>query len=314
MSFKKAVFSAALCLAFATAAFSQTTMLAMLQDGILLYGQGNWDEAISALQPVRVSANKTMAGEAFFWTALARLSGGNYEQTVNDIESLEIIDPQSRRITESGYHKGRALFYLNRYDEAIISLGKYTASFGPDSALTDQDISKKAAALYWIGESLYAAGQFDKASDVFYYIITEYPQSAKYEASAYRIELIGQKKIEAELLELLKWSHEDALRIMDDYQRRERAYDQAILSYQKRINDLLKDTRLADLESSNAEYRELLSAAEDKIRGLESRLSVSAGQRGAENSADRLQDLRSSAEAIQDELQKALDAMAGTAR
>ena len=53
--------------------------------------------------------------------------------------------------------------------------------------------------------------------------------------------------------------------IVEDYQRRERTYEQAVTSYQKRISDMMKDTRLADLESAlNEEKRrnaELLNEA-----------------------------------------------------
>ena len=306
---KKAFFSLFLCLIAIGFSFSQTSgasLMARLQEGIQNYSQGNWNEAVAVLQPVAGTSNKTIAAEALFWIALAELSAGNYEKTLKDIDALEILDPQSNRIGELAYHRGRALFYLGRYNEAILYLNKYSGSFPPDEFLSQQDISKKAAALYWIGESLFAAGRFNTASDVFTHLIVDYPQSAKYEASTYRVALIEQKKAEAELLDLLKYSHEESLRIMEEYQRRERAYDQAILSYQRRINDMLKDSRLSDLETSNAQYQQQLSVAEDRIRSLEARLSEMAGlaatQRNAENSPERLQLLRSSAVDLQNEL------------
>jgi chromosome segregation ATPase len=109
----------------------------------------------------------------------------------------------------------------------------------------------------------------------------EYPQSAKYEAASYRIALINQKKVEAELLNILKWSHEESLKTVEEYQRRERSYDQAIIAYQKRIADMLKDTRLADLESSNAQYRRQLAEAEERIALLEARLRETQASLGA---------------------------------
>ncbi|MCL2832981.1 MAG: tetratricopeptide repeat protein [Treponema sp.] len=322
---KRVIFSLVLCAALNGAAFSQPkapppdpVYLAILQDGIMLYGQSKWDEAITQLRLVQASPDKTLAGEALFWIAMAELGTGNYQKTIDDINSLESLDPGSVRINELTYQKGRAYFYLGRYEDAIITLAKYSDTFGPDSQLNANDRSKKAAALYWTGESLYAMGQLDRAGDAFQKLVTDYPDSAKYEVSSYRIALIDQKKIEAQLLGLLKYSHEESLRIMEEYQRRERAYDQAIISYQRRINDMLKDSRLADLEADNARYQEQLAAAEDRIHSLEAKLSETAGlspsQRTAADPEDRLQVLRSSAMQIRDELEKGLDTAAGAGK
>jgi tetratricopeptide (TPR) repeat protein len=140
------------------------------------------------------------------------------------------------------------------------------------SAGGSENAGRKSAAFYWIGECLYSLGLLDKAGEVFSVIIEQYPQSAKYEAASYRIALINQKKIESELLDLLKWSHEESLKTMEEYQRRERSYDQALVAYQKRIADILKDTRLADLENANALYKKQLSEAETRIAALEENL------------------------------------------
>jgi TolA-binding protein len=140
------------------------------------------------------------------------------------------------------------------------------------SRLGEHEDSRKSAALYWIGECLFSLGQLDKAQEIFTLITDQYPHSAKFEASSYRLGLINQKKIEIELLALLRWSHEESLKTMEEYQRRERTYDQALTAYQKRVADMLKDTRLADLESANAEYRKQLAEAEERIISLEENL------------------------------------------
>jgi hypothetical protein len=96
-------------------------------------------------------------------------------------------------------------------------------------------------------------------------VVEKYPQSAKFEASSYRIALIDQKKIENELLKLLKWSHEESLKTVEEYQRRERTYEQAIIAYQKRIAEMLKDTRLADLEQSNGDLKKQLAETQAQL-------------------------------------------------
>jgi hypothetical protein len=111
--------------------------------------------------------------------------------------------------------------------------------------------------------------------------VEQYPQSVKYEASSYRLALINQKKVEVELLSILKWTHEESLKTVEEYQRRERTYDQAIIAYQKKIAEMLRDSHLAELEASNAEYRRRLIEAQARITALEQRLEEAGSARSA---------------------------------
>jgi tetratricopeptide (TPR) repeat protein len=208
-----------------------------LQEGVDLYGAGRWREAVTALRRVQ-GADPSRRSEALYWIFLSELAAGEYEASLRDMEELERADPGYPRMGELPYHKGRALFYLGRYDEAAALLRPYADGI---RVYTAADGSRKAAALYWIGECLFALGRFDEAREVFTLITREYPQSVKFEAASYRIALIDQKKIEAELLTILKWSHEESLKTSEDYRRREFSYDQAIAAYQKRIADMIRD-------------------------------------------------------------------------
>jgi TolA-binding protein len=243
-----------------------------LQSGLALYQEGRWREAAGELRRARTEAiDPELKGEASYWIALAELSSGDYNAAIQDMDVLETTAPENRRLREIPYHKGRALYHLGRYDEALMLLKLYTDGIGGGTPLPGSSAAaRKSAALYWIGECLYAMGQLDYARDIFMMVTTDYPQSAKYEASSYRLGLINQKKIEEELLTLLKWSHEESLRAIEEYQRRERSYDQALIAYQKRIAELLKDTHITDLEAANAQYRQQLQEAEARIRALES--------------------------------------------
>jgi tetratricopeptide (TPR) repeat protein len=289
---------------------ASTISLSRLQAGIFYYGEGKWEEAVRELSLIDQTASRALRGEALFWRALSLLSAGDYEGAILDMDALEILHPANNRINELNYHKGRALFYLSHYNEAIVLLMNYANSFAPDYQLSSLDLSKKVAAFFWAGECLYALGQFDRAENIFLIITANYSQSTKYEASEYKIALINQKKIEAELLELLNWNYQESLTILEEYQRRESAYDQAILSYQRRIAEMMSDTRLADLEALNAQYQRELANAESRIRELEARLADLTGtvsaQRTSSDSLNRLRTLRSSVIEIQDDLQRAM--------
>jgi TolA-binding protein len=249
-----------------------------LQGGLNLYSAGKWREAVAELRRFHASTQDAgQKAEALYWIALAELSAGEYEASIRAMDELEGTAPLSPRKQEIPYYRGRSCYYLGRYDEALVLFKSYSDGLpaGGDNAGI---AARKSTALYWMGECLYAMGQLEKAQEIFLLITGQYPQSVKFEASSYRIALIDQKKIEAELLSLLKWSHEESLKTIEEYQRRERSYDQALIAYQKRIADMLQDNRLAELENANAEYRRLLSAAEERIALLEA--SLRAAGRG----------------------------------
>jgi hypothetical protein len=110
---------------------------------------------------------------------------------------------------------------------------------------------------------------------------------------------------------------------VEEYQRRERSYDQALMAYQKRIAEMLKDTRLSDLETENTRYRQQLAAAEERIHLLEDNLREALAAGGfspqpfagdfrdsggpavpSSNSVRRLNSLKSSAAGLMDDLLK----------
>ncbi|MDR0386752.1 MAG: tetratricopeptide repeat protein [Treponema sp.] len=246
---------------------SQTSRL---QNGINLYGRGLWTEAVIELRRYQAEApNAAQRAEALYWIALSEMGAGEYEAAIRDMEELDRTSQGNPRYAEIPYHRGRAHYYLGNYDEALVILKAYADSLTFE---TPEDDARMPAALYWMGECLYSLGQLDAAQNTFMTITNEYPYSVKYEAASYRVALISQKKIEAELLSILKWTHEESLKTVEEYQRRERSYDQAIIAYQTRIADMLKDGRHSDLETANEDYRLRLEEAEARIVLLETRL------------------------------------------
>ena len=229
----------------------------LLNKGMEYYRDGKWQDAVLTFRRVQTNTeDMALKNEALYWISLSELFAGAYDAALQDVESyLKNTSPaDSKYYYEAIYNKGRILYYLSQFDGAIPVFKTYADAV--------QDPSRKSSAYYWIGECLFALGRLDEARNTFLLITEKYPQSPKYEAASYRIALVDQKKIENELLNLLKWSHEESLRTVEEYQRRERSYEQAILAYQKRIADMLKDTHLADLEKENKELKQKLAAAE----------------------------------------------------
>jgi tetratricopeptide (TPR) repeat protein len=257
------------------------TRNARLERGIGLYGSSRWTEAIAELRLARAEAESAEErAEALYWQSLAELSAGQYETSIKNLVELQKTDPLGRWAGELPYHLARNLYYLGRYDDAIVLLKTYSD--------TASDEGRKAAALYWIGESLYSMGRLEDAREIFTLVTGRYPRSVKFEAANYRIALINQKMIEAELLGLLRWSHEESLKTMEEYQRRERTYDQALTAYQKRIADLLQDQGKEELENVSAGLQRQLAEAREHIAGLEAQL----GDAAVQDRKKRLEDLK----------------------
>jgi len=228
----------------------------LLDKGLEYYRDGKWQDAVLTLRRVQTNTeDESLKNEALYWISLSELFAGVYDAALQDVEMfLTNASATDSKYYEAIYNKGRILYYLSHFDEAIPVFKTYADAV--------KDPGRVSSAYYWIGECLFALGRLDEARNTFLLITEKYPQSPKFEASSYRIALIDQKKIEQELLNLLKWSHEESLRTVEEYQRRERSYEQAILAYQKRIADMLKDTHLADLEKENKELKQKLAEAE----------------------------------------------------
>jgi len=292
------------------APLSPGQMESRLRAGVNLFSQGKYREAVPELRRFHAEApSAELRGEALFWISLSELSAGEYAEALQDMDALIQTDPAHRRVKELSYQRGRVLYYLGRYDEAIVQLKGYADSLAPDAgAGLDPSLgAKKVSALYWIGECLFSMDQLDKAADVFHSIIEDYPGNVKYEASVYRLALIDQKKVEAELLNLLKLSHEESLRNTEEFRQKEINYDQALNAYQKRISEILaqsaedEKSRTVD-EESGARYREQLAAAEERIRTLENILRETTSSLDSIRNAasvERLKTLKSSAQDLE---------------
>ena len=233
-----------------------------IDNGITLYEQGRWAEAVQELRRAwREADNNADKAEALFWTAIAELANGEYEHAIFDLDDIRRHDPSNIRLLEVPYHKGRALFYLKQYNEAIRYFEDYERSiridgrymnsiryenFDTTSAFDSMyvEYNKKAAAIYWIGECYYSLQNYDKALGYYTLIVDQYMKSHKYESSLNRIDLIQQKKVENDLRVELQALQAGGIAEnpaggtgapVVETLKGGPSYDEAILAYQSRI-------------------------------------------------------------------------------
>jgi len=127
---------------------------------------------------------------------------------------------------------------------------------------------------------MYALGRLDEARRAFVAIISKFPTSVKIEAATYRRDLIDLEFREEELLRLLTWSHEESLRTVEDFRRKERSYEQAITVYQKELADMKRgaatdsDKLIADLRTQVADLSAKLGSTQADLATTKAELDA----------------------------------------
>jgi tetratricopeptide (TPR) repeat protein len=227
--------------------------------GLDAYARSDWSTAILSFR--KAITVQGSSSEPWYWLIMSEISSEDFTSSLQDIDRFAITFPKDERIPDIQYQKGRVQFIVGKYEESIRSLYEFITAWPAHSMVP--------SAYYWIGENLYAVGRFDEAKNIFQLLIAKHPNTIKREAAFYRIAIIDQNSKQDELLKLLKMSHEESLRIIEDYQRREKTYEQAITAYQKRISDMIKDTRLGELETQLGNEKVTNSQLLDKISSLE---------------------------------------------
>lgn len=236
MNPKRAFALAALSLALAAAAEAQTLPdvppgpADNLRRGIELFADAKYADALSFFDSIYMDPKAgPLRAEGAYWSAITLIASGDPKAAEKAIESFFAAFPGHPRTAELGYHKARAAFLQKDYERAVKAFQAYAAANPRGESLS--------AAVYWAAESLYNLGRLEEAEGLYKSIGERFPESAKAEAAKYRLNLIQFKYREDELLTLLKWSHEESLRIIEEFQRREKAYEQALEVYQKRYGE-----------------------------------------------------------------------------
>jgi len=229
------------------------------QNGSDLYNLTRWHEAaVEFRRAQEIAVNVDDWAAALYWVILSELAYSDYGSALRDMNELEQIAPETTYSRDIVYHRARVYYNQGFFEEALILFNRYTESVNDEDRVSAE---RRAAAFFWMGECLYSMRQFDEAEKFYSWVIARYPESPKVEASAYRIDLIKHKKIEAQLLTLLQLSHEEALRTSEDYQRTIRTYEYTLNLYQRRLAELTNSVSSLDFDDS-AFIADMLSADE----------------------------------------------------
>lgn len=201
-----------------------------LRRGIELFANEQYMEALPIFDSLFLDpASGSFRADGAYWSAMTLLASGDPMAAEKAIESFLTAFPGHSKTDEMMYHKARAAFIQRDYERALKTFGAFLSAY-PEG-------DQVAAAIFWSAESLYSLGRLPDAEKLYRTIGEEYSDSVKAEAAKYRLSLIQFKYREDELLTLLKWSHEESLKIIEEFQRREKAYEQALEVYHKRYGE-----------------------------------------------------------------------------
>jgi len=223
-----------------------------INEGLSLFKHQRFSESIISFRNVILNPEaESVKADAYFWLSKAYMVLRKLDDAERSLEFYLANYPDHGYFTEAFYQKGRLLFMQGDYQSSIQVFHGFIIEY-PDSLFVPN-------AYYWIGECLYSLGLLEDSAIIFSKVINEYPRSFKIEAARYKISLIDFKKRENELLKLLKWSHEESLKTIEEFQRREKTYEQAIAAYQRKIINFKKQdeqSTISDLRQENLLLKE----------------------------------------------------------
>jgi TolA-binding protein len=242
------VMVAVLCLSATLCAAQSVSAATDLKDGIDLFRNGQYDKAILLFHNVILDPTADQQKpQSYFLIAKSYMAIGKLDDAEHNLEFYLSTYPKGADYPEALYQKGRLLYLQGDFENAIQVLQGFIDAY-PKNPLA-------SSAWFWAGECLYGLGRLDDAQAIYRKVLRDYPASVKVEAAQYRVSLIQLQKKEEELAKLLKWSHEDFLKTVEEFQNREKTYQQAIAAYQKRLggsDDAADQKAIADLQAALA--------------------------------------------------------------
>jgi tetratricopeptide (TPR) repeat protein len=270
--------------------FAESASVDSIKEGKDLFAAGAYDKAILVFRNVILDpAADSEKGDAYFWTAKAYMALGKADEAERNLEVFLSGWQDSTDFPEALYQKDRLLLQKDEFENAIQVLQTFLTAYGRSPLVPN--------AYFWVGECLYGLGRMDDALKLYRKVLQDFPTSYKVEAAQYKVSLIGLRQREIELAKLLKWSHEDFLKSIEEFQKREKTYEQTIESYQKKLAVLeaaqyqktIQDQK-KDLEKKTAEIARLTEQWKTANSELEKFKAVPTGSTVAVDST-RLSEL-----------------------
>jgi outer membrane protein assembly factor BamD (BamD/ComL family) len=232
-----------------------------LASGIQRFQAGQYSQAITTFQAIIADPSlRAYHGHAYYWVARTRLAQARLEDAAESYGYFLSIYGEHPYAEQAEYDRARVHYLAEEYEQAIQAFSAFVDSH-PNNELV-------ANALYWTAECLFSLGRIDSARRYFVEVVEEYPSSYRVEAARYRIDIVDLKQREQELLRLLRWSHEEYLAALEEFQDRERAYEEALRTYRQRLANLAAEDFQAEIETLSDQLQSLTDQLAERDRRI----------------------------------------------
>ncbi len=236
----------------------------IMESGLNNFSNRNYTLALSDFRNIILnSENEHLYGTAYFLISRCYMAQNLLDKAENNLDFFIKNFSDNNLYPDTVYQKARLLFRKGKYDSSVQIFYKFIESYGDHPYVSNS--------YFWIAESLYFMGHLEEAKIIYSMINREYPNSYKLEASKYKLSLITLKFRENELLKLLKISHEEYLKALEDFQRREKTYEQSISDYQRKIVAAGSDDQkllLAEMSMESLNKDDSLASLKQQINQL----------------------------------------------
>jgi len=268
-----------LCLGFTFhSLFAQEALADPLSQGEKLFEAMDYQGALGSFQKIYDDPSlMDYRPAAVFWLGKTYLILNDVKRADKNISYFLINYPGHALESEALYTKGRILLVLGDYEGSIGILNQFLAKYGENSFTPNS--------IFWIAEGTYQLGRWNEARLLYDRLLKIYPSSGKAEAAGHRVALIEWKLREEELLNLLKWSHQESMNAFDEFQRRERAFQKTLQEY---------ETKLQELQSKDASAARI-ATLEAQVKALQSGVAVPVSPGFQVTNMDKLLDLKKQA-------------------
>ncbi len=190
-----------------------------LSKGYDAFSSGDWAGASMFLSRV-VNSEKNSSEEVLYMLITSLVYSENYKDAVTFSDAFLSEYPESPLSSYVRYQKGKSLYFLDQYDEAVVCLS--------DFCHENIDNPMYGTALFWLAECFYRDYDFETAKALYQQLLEDYPGNEKSVEAGYRLSLIEQSLREQKLQYLLKVTGEEYLSARESYEKQIREYQKKI--------------------------------------------------------------------------------------
>lgn len=180
------------------------------------YADGDYQSA-SFLFRRALSDRRNQNDGALYMLVMADVYIDDWQSAYADAEYFLSSYPESEYAPLIKYQMGRALFNLDDYDKALMTLGDFCHE-NPDNMMYP-------SALFLIGECFYEGYDFDEARSFYECIVEKFPSDEKAKEAKYRLDSIDSYERQEKLLYILQQTGENYLASKENYEKTLRRYE-----------------------------------------------------------------------------------------